>query len=369
MPLRDRFIQLIQALLSNRSTALASQVRSGLSEAPEMSLTQTVKSKRRLLMKRTVAIILIVCMFFCGLNGCGTKPSVDYDAKTQTLNVEGIQDYSALSLPDEINDARILEVRDDCFSLSAYLVMMRRWDFDIQTQLPGLIDRTKKSIDFIKEYLRENAGDAYPAELAELPVEIRIDNSFEFKTENGKITLAYNETGAHREFLYLFALMNSDAVGWEHFGYAWYVGTCINPYSEALTEWPIVPELPYYPQCIAAGIDPSNVTAADFRTVYDACARVCFEKGMTHWGSYCESLPVTEESGFFTRNTDKEPGDTLLTAFTAASFLAWLDDACGFEQLSLFCFGKKTFEEAFGMSFYAAYKDWRMWIIDTYPAE
>ena len=319
-------------------------------------------------MKRTVAILLIVCILLCGMTGCGSKPSVNYDAKTQTLYVEGIKDYSELSLPDEIKDARVLKVREDGFQFSAYLDMMRTWDFDVQTQLPGLIDRTKKGIGFVQQYLRDNAGAAYPAELAELPVEVRIDNSFEFKTDNGKITLTYNETGTHREFLYLFALMNCDAVGWEHFGYAWYVGTCIDPYSEALTEWPIVPELPYYPQCIAAGIDPSNITAADFRTVYDACARVCFEKGLTHWGSYCESLPVTEEPGF-SRYNDKEPGDTLLTAFTAASFLAWLDDAYGFEQLSLFCFGKKTFEEAFGMSFYNAYKNWRMWIIDTYPAE
>ena len=53
----------------------------------------------------------------------------------------------------------------------------------------------------------------------------------------------------------------------------------------------------------------------------------------------------------------------------AASFLAWLDEAYGFEQLSLFCFGQKTFDEAFGMNFNIAYKNWRTWIIENYPAE
>ena len=129
-----------------------------------------------------------------------------------------------------------------------------------------------------------------------------------------------------------------------------------------------MPELPYYPQCIAGGVDPEHVTAADFRTIYDACARVCFEKGLTHWGSYCESTPVTSES-VFTRTQDKQPGDTLLTAFTAASFLAWLDEAHGFEAVSLFCFGQKTFEEAFGTDFRSAYDAWSDWIIRTYPAE
>ena len=319
-------------------------------------------------MKRTTAIILIVCIMLCALTGCGEKPSINYDAKTQTVYVKGIKDYSELSLPDEIKDARVLEVQDDGFRFSAYLVMMRKWDFDVQTELPGLIDRTEKSIFFIKQYLRENAGAAYPSALAELPVTVKIDNSFGYQTDEEQITLKYNETGAHREFLYLLALMDCDSVGWEHLGYAWYVGTCINPYTEVIYEWPVVPELPYYSQCIAGGIDPSNVTAADYRTLYDACSRVCFEKGLTHWGSYCESLPVTEEPDF-TRIRDNEPGDTLLSAFMAASFLAWLDEAYGFEQLSLFCFGQKTFDEAFGMKFNIAYKNWRTWITETYPAD
>lgn len=319
-------------------------------------------------MKRTLAVLLTACMLLSVLTGCGAKPSVSYDAKTQTVYVKGMTDYSELSLPDEINDARVLEVEDNGFQLSAYLVMMRKWeDFDVQTQLPGLIDRTKKSICFIKQYLRENAGAAYTP-LAELPVTVRIDNSFGYETDGEQITIKYNETGSHREFLYLLALMDCDAVGWEHFGYAWYVGTCIDPYNEVISEWPLVPELPYYPQCIAAGLDPDNMTAADYRTFYDACSRVAFEKGLTHWGSYCESLPVTEEADF-TNIRNKEPGDKMLSAFMAASFLAWLDEAYGFEQLSLFCFGQKTFDEAFGMNFNIAYKNWRTWIIETYPAE
>ncbi len=336
-------------------------------------------------MKRMIAAMLVVCMLPCALAGCASGshpepasveedtqpaadgPSVDYDAATQTFYVSGIKDYAALSLPDEIKDARVLEVTDDDFKLHAYLVQMRKWDFDVQTEMPGLIDRTAKSLRFLRQYLRENAGAAYPSALAELPVEIKIDNSYGYMTNEAQITLKYNEIGTHREFLYLLALMNRKAVGWEHLGYAWYVGTCMDPYAEVIDQWPIVPELPYYSQCIAGGIDPDNVTAADFRTIYDACARVCFEKGLTHWGSYCESMPVTAEPDF-TRTSDKVPGDTLLTAFTAASFLAWLDEAYGFEQVSLFCFGQKTFEEAFGKSFNIAYKTWRLWIIQNYPA-
>ncbi len=295
------------------------------------------------------------------------QPSIEYDVKTRTMRVLGVTDFAALAFPDEIQSARVLEIPGEAFSFSAYLDMTRQLGLDEQTQLPALIGRTADSIRFLQEYLRDNAGAAYPSALAELPVVVRMDNLFEYEVADDRIVLKYNELGTHREFLYLLALMEGEALGWEHLGYAWYVGTCIDPYSEVIDEWPIVPELPYYTQCIAGGVDPAHMTAADFRTVYDACARVCFEKGLTHWGSYCESLPVTAEPDY-SRAANKQEGDTLLTAFTAASFLAWLDESYGFEQVSLFCFGQKSFEEAFGTDFRSAYSAWKVWILHTYPA-
>ena len=340
-------------------------------------------------MKRILSLLLVVCVLAGVIAGCGEQaaepsvpaetetanpveaepPVVAFDAAAQTITVRWTTEYAGITIPDEAANARALEVYDSDFTLSAYLRVLREGGLDVQADLPGLIDRTAQSLRFLRQYLRENAGAAYPTDLADLPVDIRIDRqAFGYQTEEDRITIEYLDRGTHREFLYLLALMDSDAVGWEHLGYAWYVGTCIDPYSEAADLWPLVPELPYYPQCIAGGVDPENVTAADFRTIYDACARVCIEKGLTHWGSYCESTPVTAES-VFTRTQDKQSGDTLLTAFTAASFLAWLDEAHGFEEVSLFCFGKKSFEEAFGTDFQSAYDAWQEWIVETYPAE
>ena len=292
--------------------------------------------------------------------------SLTYDAKEQTFRVTGTRDYQSLILPEEIRKARVLEVEDEDFTMSVYLTVLREEGMDLQTELPGLIYRTAEGLRFVREYLRENAGAAYPSALAELPVVLKIDRQYGYQTDEEQITLKYNERGTHREFVYLLALMDREAVGWEHLGYAWYVGTCFNPYTEVIDMWPVVPKLPYYAQCIAGGIDPEHVSPADYRIFYDACARVCFERGLTHWGSYCESLPVTKEPDF-SRYQNMEPGDTLLTAFTAASFLGWLDEAHGFEQVSLFCFGQKSFEEAFGTDFGTAYEAWKAWIIDTYP--
>lgn len=298
--------------------------------------------------------------------GEAKEPSLIYDAREQTFLVTGAWDYLSLSFPDEIQKARVLEVEGEDFTMIVYLPVLREESMDLQAELPGLIDRTAESLRFVRKYLRENAGAAYPSDLAELPVVVKLDRQYGYQTDEEQITLKYNERGTHREFVYLLALMNSDSVGWEHLGYAWYAGTCFDPYTEVNDMWPIIPKLPYYMQCIAGGVDPEHVSPADYRTIYDACARVCFEKGLTHWGSYCESLPVTKEPDF-SRFQNMEPGDTLLTAFTAASFLGWLDEAHGFEQVSLFCFGQKGFEEAFGTDFGTAYEAWKAWIIDTYP--
>ena len=257
-------------------------------------------------MKQNLLILLILITLMSSITGYASE--IVYDTRTQTLSIQGVEDYAKLSLPEEVKEARVLQVKDDAFTLSAYLPVLKGADPDALTEIPVYftIDRTE----------------------------------FGYWTDDEQITLQYNDAGTHREFLYLLALINSSAIGWEQIGYAWYVGTCIDPYTEMLDTILIVPELPYYSQCIAGGIDPAQMSASDFRVVYDACARVCFEKGLTHWGSYCESAPVTSES-VFTRNKAKEPGDTELSAFMAASFLAWLDDAYGFEQVSLFCFDRE----------------------------
>ena len=129
-------------------------------------------------MKRTIAALSVACILFSVLGGCGSQPSIEYDAKEQRIYVTGTNDYAAISFPDEIKDARSVDVEGDGFKFHAYLVLLRQLGVDEQTELPGLIDGTAKSLRFIRQYLSENAGAAYPSELAELPVVIRIDNLY-----------------------------------------------------------------------------------------------------------------------------------------------------------------------------------------------
>lgn len=350
-------------------------------------------------MKRCFALLLIMLTLICCLCSCGmpkepspaedneaaaqtpaanetgsaeaagetSAPEAAYDARSETLTLKGFSDYSQITLPDEVYKARALEAENAAFTLSVYLPALRKDGWDEKTELPAMLERTLRSLEFLRGYLKENAGEAYPARLAELPVRIKIDGAaVGYETDGKGITLRYFDAGTHREFLYLLALQDGGAVGWEQIGFAWYVGTCIDPYSEMADGSMITPELDYYELCAAAGVEPESMEPRDILTVYDAVSRISIERGLTHWGSACESLPVTCES-VFTRTEDEQPGDSALSAFMAASFLGWLNEAHGFEKLSLFCFGKLGFEDAFGTDFSSAFEAWKAWITDTYP--
>ena len=152
-------------------------------------------------MKRSLLILLILITLMGSITGCGkqsdslpvapntessemieaesnqdTATEIVYDARTQTLSIQGVQDYTKLSLPAEVKGARVLQVKDDAFTLSAYLPVLREADLDEQSELPKIIDRTAQSLHFLKQYLYENAGSAYPDALMEKPVCFKIDS-------------------------------------------------------------------------------------------------------------------------------------------------------------------------------------------------
>ena len=110
-------------------------------------------------MKRNLLILLILITLMGSITGCGkqsdslpavpdtesserieaesdqdTASEIVYDARTQTLSIQGVQDYAKLSLPAEVKEARVLQVKDDAFTLSAYLPVLREADLDEQSE-------------------------------------------------------------------------------------------------------------------------------------------------------------------------------------------------------------------------------------------
>ena len=296
-------------------------------------------------------------------------PTVLYDAETGVLVVTGTGDYDQAVIPDEAENAKTLDVQDDEFHLSVQISFLDTGGEPLKTYLPAYMDRTDRSLDLIKSYLKEHAGSAYPVESASkmADLSIRKGNKYAYSHETDRIFVNLRDYGWHREEIYLLALMDGKHMGWGQLGYAWYVGLVLDPYAEiAMIDFDpkTVEELPGYLRiCSNAGMRFENLTGEDFRIQFDAVARYCIEKGLTGWGTAYESMPLATTR--LCKNPVQE--DASMSVYMAASFVARLVDTYGFEAVSEFCFGQKTFEEAFGTDFTTAFEAWKTWIAETYP--
>ncbi len=299
-------------------------------------------------------------------------PQVRYDPDTLALVVTGTEGYDQLVLPPGHEKARTLDVQDDEFHLSVYVPLLKANRADLSTYLPAYIDRIDKSLDTIRTYLRENAPDVYPAESAGKMIEISIrdEDRYSYRNDEDRIFLNIGDFYWHVDEFYMLALMDTDSVGWAQLGYAWYVGTCMDPHSEVSVTAEITSDLEYYDLCVKAGIRLKDLTCADFRILYDLVSRVCLDGGRIRWGwgSAYESMPLSK-TRFCSGQARTQEENSSMSVFMAASFLGWLDDAHGFEAVSGFAFGKKTFEEAFGTDFAAAFSAWKAYIVETYPLD
>lgn len=343
-----------------------------VSAEPEIDYLKKVKKTNK-----TRVGILALCAF-CAALAAGLifalsrvnakKPKAIYDANTNSVVVTGTGGYDKVKLPDETDTASTLDVQDDEFHLSMYIPFLQsKWETPMKQYLPGYIDRTEKSLAFIRDYIKENAASVYPAELADKPVDIdvRENNDYVYRNEADRIRLTLDKFYWHREELYLLAIMNADSVEWPQLGYAWYVGLCIDPYFEMDAGASLMGDEPYYDICVKAGVDMSRITNKDMRTVSDAVSYVCLTKGLSRWGSAYESTALSL-TPLYTGPRGASGPNTKMSVIMAQSFVAWLDEHYGFENVSAFCFGQKRFDEAFGTDFDTAFGEWSAWILETY---
>ena len=295
---------------------------------------------------------------------------VRYDEASRTYLVTGADGYESLIFPAAEN-AGLLQADDDEFTVIAELNLLRRNGIGIPDGLPAFLARCDSSLAFLRAYLRQNLDGAYP-EAADLPVKWQFRSSVQegIKKSSALITLNSRRDLMHREFYYLTAVMEKGNIGWEQLGYAWYVSTILDPYSELqrTAVWDPASDALYDPLLRSAGLDSGTLSPAQFRTFYDAVARYCFEHGLDHWGAICESSPVTAEPVYSRVGSNRtNSGDDELSAFMAASFVAWLDEQHGSAPLSRFVFGQNSFEEAFGTDYDTAFAAWKAWIVEQYP--
>lgn len=330
-----------------------------LEEEPEVDYLKGLRRSRKRWILGAICAAVLICggltLFFALRAG---KPRASMDVNT--LRVYGTGNYTELTLsPEDADRASNLDAVDDNFYLSAYLPAFLRVDEPMHDFLPGFLDRTDRSFAFIKTYLKDNAPDSYPAELAEQFVDLRIDttNDYRYGSEDRRIVLKTGDMFWHRDDQYVLALLNADSVEWQQIGYAFYLGTCVNPYEEtrsSRTEDEV--NEPYYEVFLRLNGMSDNMR------LNHAVAYVCLRDGMG-WGSAYSSEPVIKFA-YFT-GPKKEVGGNALSPAMATSLIGWLTERYGFDKVSAFCFGQSDFQETFGVTYAEAYDAWSAWLISA----
>lgn len=293
--------------------------------------------------------------------------AVSYDQGSRTMVIYGNSSGAETVLPPEIDDAEYLDAQFDSFHLSAYLPHLRSGDLSLQSDLPQYLERTEKSLQFIRSYLAENCAEQYPSQRAAKYVDLTIHEIEDYRwlERRDRISLELGSYYWHREEVYILSLLGSRNVQWKQLGYAWYLGSCIDPYSEVLvrTDFESLQGQPYAEIYARAG-GTEELTPENYRLLNDVISCVCLTKGM-YWGSAYESNPLRWTALYKAPQNSADPGD-MMSVCMATSFIGWLSDRYGFDRVSSFCFDQASFEEAFATDYSSAYEEWSNWILQTY---
>lgn len=323
--------------------------------------------KNRLVAAVLMSVALIGGAVFAWLHVQAGKAAVSYDESSKTLVVYAAGEGKRLELPEEaVAQAQTLDAQYDSFHMALYLPLLRNEAVPLREYLPAYLERTEKGFDFIRTYLRENCTDSYPAGRADKYVELNVqpEGEYTWSELEDRIVLDIGSMYWHREELYILSLLGGNGVQWRQLGYAWYLGSCLNPYSEALanSSMELLKEQPYYEAYLRLG-GTEELTPENYRRLNDAAAFLCLRDGM-FWGTAYESAPLYRTALYKGPAAAKDPGNKMSVSM-ATSFVAYLADEYGFSQLSAFCFGQLSFEQAFGTDFNSTYDAWAAHILHT----
>ena len=317
------------------------------------------------------AALVVVCVAACLLLYFRSKEgrsAVNYDEASQTLVVYGKEKDMKLELPETVGEAKILDAQYESFHLSTELGLLRMEEQPLDEYLSAYLNRTNKSLQFLREYLKTNCADQYPYERAAKYVDLSIlsDGDYAWSELDDRILVELGSYYWHREEVYVLSLLGSENVEWKQLGYAWYLGACVDPYGEtlAITSFESVAREPYA-EAYRRGGGTDEATPENYRILTDAVSYICLTKGM-NWGTAYESMPLRNTAlyrGPMKKNIN--PGNDMIVAM-ATSFIAYLTDTYGFDIVSAFCFGQGSFETVFPTDYESAYRDWSEKILETY---
>lgn len=311
--------------------------------------------------------IAIICALVISVSGCGTQAedNVENNVENNTIEVETEQKRNYI-----IKDNQ-LYIEGENFSLSAPIIIFHHTEENMDEYFAAFSDRTPKSLEFIRNYIKLNAPQYYDEEHFNKFVDIQLHDdkeSYYYELTDDKIILHTGNYFIHRDAVYVLALMNPMFVRWQHFGMFWYLGTTINPYTEFFGmvghDGGNIQETVYCDNYVKHGGHLENLTNEDMKILYDCVSFHCLTHGY-NWGGPSESGPVYNEVYYNVPPKFREKEDAI-TPFMAASFTAWLAKNYGFECVAKHCFETVSFEEAYGVDYQTAYDLWADYILTTY---
>ena len=339
-------------------------------DVPEVDYLKKInKGRKRIITCAVLIVALIAGAAFINSRIQAAKADISYDEATKTMVIYG-KDDTDIKLPKTVNEAKELDAQFDTFHLKLNLPILRTGDEDLQEYLPEYLGRTNESLKFIRNYMKENSDNEGLKERADKYVDLSIMayKGYEWSEKEDRIEMEIGAFYWHREEMYVLSLLGNNNVQWKQLGYAWYLGSCIDPYSEVLTIINFnndeMEKLPYYDAYIRGGgtMDP---TPENYRKLNDAVSYMCLTKDVLS-GSPYEIIPLKNTALYNApAKAPADPGDDMSVSM-ATSFIAYLSAKYGFDTVSSFCFGEGTFDEAFGTDWQTEYDNWSAWIIENY---
>ena len=218
---------------------------------------------------------------------------------------------------------------------------------------------------YIKAYLKMNALGCYDNIVANSRFNYVIadDDYYSYAIRAFPHRIRVGKMYWHCSQQFVLSVLHPESLHWQHYGYAEYLGSVLNPYNmwlAKMNESFISVDFGAYAQTY---LDHSgrvnNLTNDDYRLLVDSVAYYCLVNGM-NWGTAYESYPITEVYGF---TEPAEEGDDM-SVMMASSFCAYLAETYGFDKLTSYCAGQSDFVESFGVSFDRASKSWKEEIIE-----
>ena len=240
-------------------------------------LKKVRKNRRGIIIAAAVIVALIACGALINSRIQAAKATINYDEASKTMVIYG-KDDTDIKIPKTVNEANELDAQFDSFHVKVSLPILRTGGASLQEYLPKYLGRTNESLKFIREYMKENCENEGLIERADKYVDLSVmsQNEYVWSELEDRIELEIGAYYWHREEMYVLSLLGSKNVQWKHLGYAWYLGACIDPYSETfdISFSDHMDELPYF-EAYTRGGGTKEPGPRNYKILSDAISYMC----------------------------------------------------------------------------------------------